>query len=148
MVVLGAVTFLSLVLKLLLASTTVGTNDVTTWADFADLAQRYGGAGLYQRDALFNHPPFMVHVLGLWRSLERHTGVPFPFWVRLPAILADPVTVALVWRLLRPAAGQPGRWAALILLTSAPPLIMISVCWLSSSSDAMCRDKGGHAARR
>jgi len=84
------------------------------------------GEVCYQRDAFFNHPPFMVHMLQLFLYLERRTGMPFPFWLRLPAILADPLTVILVWRLLLPSAGQRGRWLALLLLAAAPPLIMIS----------------------
>jgi len=45
----GTALLLSLAFKLYLAATTVGTSDVGTWAHFAGLAQRYGGAGLYQQ---------------------------------------------------------------------------------------------------
>lgn len=117
---------LSLALKLWLAYTTVGTNDVTAWERFATTAQHVGGAELYRREALFNHPPFMVHLLHLQMYLTQYTGLPFPLWLRLPAILADLGTVIVVWKILAPPPEQPGRRAALFLLAVAPPLIMIS----------------------
>lgn len=117
---------LTLALKLWLASTTIGTNDVPTWERFATTAQQFGGAELYRREVLFNHPPFMVHVLQLLVSLTHRTGLPLPFWLRLPAILADLATVVLVWKILPPRLDQHGRLAALLLLAGAPPLIMIS----------------------
>ena len=65
---------------------------------------------LKRAEALFNHPPFMVHVLQIMTELARRTGLPFFFWLRLPAILAD---VALrfdtvTWRSTGPGAV---RWA-------------------------------------
>ena len=122
----GVVALLSLALKLYIAYATVGTNDVSAWARFANTANWVGGAELYRREALFNHPPFMVHVLQLLVILTRYTGVHFPFWLRLPAILADLVTVVLVWKILTPRPDHWGQLAALLLLAIAPPLLMIS----------------------
>ncbi len=126
MVGISLAALLSLALKLWLAYTTIGTNDVTAWQRFASTAQQFGGAALYRREALFNHPPFMVHVLLLQIYLTQHTGLPFPFWLRLPAILADLGTAILVWKTLTPSLEQRGRLAALLLLALAPPLIMVS----------------------
>ncbi|MFN8644651.1 MAG: hypothetical protein U0802_24415 [Candidatus Binatia bacterium] len=54
---------------------------------------------MYVRNELFNHPPFMIHFLRALSALARWTGAPFPFCLRLPGILADVGTVAIVWRL-------------------------------------------------
>jgi hypothetical protein len=117
---------LALAVKLRLAYATVGTNDATTWARFAETARDVGGAGLYRAEALFNHPPFMVHVLQIMTELARRTGLPFFFWLRLPAILADVAMLLLAWLLLAPRLDRPGYRAALLLLAAAPPLVMIS----------------------
>ncbi len=113
-------------LKLRIAYVTFGTNDMTAWQRFASIASQRGGAELYLHEALFNHPPFMVHVLQFLVYLTHRTGVPFPFWLRLPANLADSVTVILVWKTLTPRPEEWGRRGALLLLAVAPPLIMIS----------------------
>ncbi len=119
-------------LKMRIALTTCGTNDVSYWAWFLERLRESGGVGLYHAtdpangSKFFNHPPFMIRGLQLVARLTATSGVPFPFWLRLPAILADVVSLVLVWRLL---ARQPGSarlpWG-LLLLAVAPPSIMIS----------------------
>ena len=124
--VITVAALVALAIKLWLAYTTIGTNDATTWARFAATARAVGGAGLYRAEVLFNHPPFMIHVILLMAELAERTGSAFVFWLRLPAIIADLALVALVWRLLGPRMTQTGFRVALLLLALAPPLIMIS----------------------
>ncbi|HZO09172.1 MAG TPA: hypothetical protein VFC77_07330, partial [Myxococcota bacterium] len=53
----------ALALKLFLAATTIGTNDVRAFWYFL---QEYRGSGailLYEKDSEFNHPPFVIHWL-------------------------------------------------------------------------------------
>ncbi|HKC23751.1 MAG TPA: hypothetical protein VKF32_03365, partial [Thermoanaerobaculia bacterium] len=80
---------LALAVKLVLASTTHGTNDIRAFWYFL---QEYRGSGarlLYEKESEFNHPPFVIRwLLGL-RWLEQTTGWPPWFWVRVPSILAD-----------------------------------------------------------
>jgi Gpi18-like mannosyltransferase len=88
--------------KLAVALNTIGTNDVTTWRRFADSIDTYGALWLYQRDILFNHPPFLAHALPVLNWLARHTALGFPFWMRLPAILADFGSLWLLAAIVRP----------------------------------------------
>lgn len=129
---------LAFALKLSIAYTTYGTNDMTSWQRFAAVAHHVGGAALYRSEALFNHPPFMVHVLQVLVQLTYRTGIPFPFWLRLPAILADLVTVILVGKLLTPQHQDWGRRGALVLLAVAPALIMISGFHGNTDPAMMC----------
>lgn len=54
-----------LFLKLVIAYTTFGTNDMTTWLRFLEGLRDHGGLALYQRErgAIdgFFHPPFKIH---------------------------------------------------------------------------------------
>jgi len=106
--------------KLLLAWFTVGSNDVVTWLTFAKTAQTcggcvYGSLGPYGDP--FNHPPFIIHVLNL---LPVSSGL-FPFWLRLPSIAADVVSLFLVHR-LEPDLSRN----ALLLLALNPVSVLIS----------------------
>jgi Flp pilus assembly protein TadD len=54
------------------------------------------------------------------------TGIFFPFWLRLPGILADAGSLWLVWRLLGSRVAEPSiRWAALMLAAS-PVTVLVS----------------------
>lgn len=106
-------------LKLLLAWFTVGTNDVVTWSAFAHNARLCGVcvytlAGPYGDP--FNHPPFIIHFLKALPDTEM-----FPFWLRLPSILADIGTAFLVSRLLPSLSPR-----TLVLLALNPISILIS----------------------
>jgi hypothetical protein len=111
--------------KLFLALRTIGTNDVTTFHHFL-VWSRYFGVGLYRADPGFNHPPSMIHVLRLLGWLQSSTSLPFAFWLRLPAILADLGSLWILWELLRSRLHERQiRWA-LLLFAAAPTLILIS----------------------
>ncbi len=124
--VLTAVATLAGLLKIVLALSTIGTDDVIAWEQFAATIHQFGGLKLYYMIDRFNHPPFMVHVLQSMSLLTDLTGVPFPFWLRLPAILADIGTVILIWHLLGAQLGPRVTPAAVVLLAAAPASIFIS----------------------
>ena len=71
----------------------------------------------------------MCCIFSSW--LAGWTGLPFPFWLRLPSILADAANVWIVYKLVgeRVLAGERSERSAfwsLILLAGAPTLILIS----------------------
>ena len=90
-------------LKTTLALRTMGTNDIVTFKQDFEKVDADGWEALY-RDGVdsvspdgksyhhvqvFSHPPFMLHVLPVWRGLASLTGLPLEFWVRLTCSLAD-----------------------------------------------------------
>jgi hypothetical protein len=111
--------------KLALALATYGTNDVYAWERFARWSAIFG-SGLYSADAAFNHPPSMIHVLAAMQWLAKTTGIFFPFWLRLPAILADAGSLWVVWRIFAPRFAEPAvRWS-LLLMALSPVSILVS----------------------
>lgn len=116
---------LAFLCKILLALNTWGTNDVFTWERFADWSRIFG-AGLYVADRGFNHPPAMIHALHAMQWAARVTGIFFPFWLRLPAIVADTASLWIVWQLLSSRFSEPRvRWG-LLLLAASPVLLLVS----------------------
>jgi hypothetical protein len=118
----GACAFL---FKLFLAVRTYGTNDVYSYDQFS-VWSRYLGVSLYHLDPLFNHPPSMIHLLHGLSWLGRVTALPFSFWLRLPAILADAANLWLIWKLLGARVREQSIFWALLLLAAAPTLILVS----------------------
>src|ERR1044072_8848952 len=106
--------------KLVLATVTIGTNDVATWRVFADNAMLCGTCAYELPGRLgdsFNHPPFIIHFL----KLIGPSTAWFPVWLRLPGILADIGTVLLVTRLMPRISTR-----LIILLAVNPVSILVS----------------------
>jgi hypothetical protein len=110
--------------KLVLALKTYGSNDVYTLEEFL-VAWRYLGTDLYRVGAP-NNPPSMLYLWAFLRGLAHLTGLPFSFWFKAPAILADLGSLWLVWRMLRSRLGERSiRWS-LFLMAVAPASVLIS----------------------
>lgn len=116
---------LAFLCKILLALNTFGTNDVYAWERFGHWSRIFG-ATLYDVDPAFNHPPSMMHVLRVMLWLTRTTAIPFQFWLRLPAIVADGASLWIVSRIFADRFQEPAiRWG-LLLLAASPALILVS----------------------
>ena len=123
--IIALAAFAAFLVKIALALRTYGTNDVYTFEKFWHWSQ-YLGVGLYRVAWDYNHPPFMLHMLRAMGWLAEITQIPFSFWLRVPGIVADPITLLLVWKTLGSRAQERSvRWA-LLLLAIAPPLILVS----------------------
>lgn len=133
------ITLLAAALKLYIARTTYGTSDVWYWEVYLTTTRELGAIALYHADEHFNHPPFTTHALLWLGALSDRTGLPFPFWLRVPAILADVVSVGLVATLIarRPLAGRAGI-GTLALLAGAPASVMVSGFHGNTDPVVMC----------
>jgi hypothetical protein len=127
-------------LKTAIAFTTYGSTDVLIFETDVAKMRRDGGLALY-RDGIstewcgqieqlacppFNHPPFMIQVLGGWAFLAHVSGLPFRFWLRLTCAVADLGSLALLVRLLRRRLSEPQARVALLWFAASPIAILIS----------------------
>jgi hypothetical protein len=121
------------VVKLILAATTQGTNDVFNWAQFAQGVRQYGPIDIYGHRFLvgthlfpvYNHPPLMGWMLVLFNKLD-DLGIPFRFMIRVPATLADIVTTLLVFELVRSRRSLLEATVAGVMVAASPALIIVS----------------------
>jgi hypothetical protein len=116
--------------KLYLALTTAGTIDAAGFADHLAKIEQFGGVGAYRvRGAFnnpFNSPPFMIHALKAMGWLAQTTPLPFPFWLRLPSVLADVGSFLITSRLLARLWPERDQTWPLMVVALSPVSIMLS----------------------
>lgn len=121
---------LALVLKLVIALNTVGTNDVISLYQFGTCLTQHGLYWTYKNVIAFNHPPLVACFLEVAVrlsniSLLQQNGLTFPFWVRLPGILADFVSVLVVLAISRQLRVKIPTWSLHVFALS-PVSLMIT----------------------
>ncbi len=117
----------STVVKLRLAATTAGTNDIIHWRDFAAGVHGLGPIDIYSTHFLtpYNHPPLIGWFLVAVNAIASH-GPSARFLLRVPASLADVVTTVLVFELVRLRRSLTEATAAAAILSVSPILITVS----------------------
>lgn len=121
------VAFVALAIKLLLASVTYGTSDVTSWIQFAQGVRQAGPVGVYRLHflTLFNHPPLVPYFL-IGVNAFTHVGLPVKFTIRAVASLSDVGSAFLIFALLRRRRSlREATWAA-VLVAASPVLMTVS----------------------
>ncbi|PKL48514.1 MAG: hypothetical protein CVV42_09510 [Candidatus Riflebacteria bacterium HGW-Riflebacteria-2] len=114
------------VVKLKFAFTTIGTNDVTTWAFFMNYIAENGSVDIYKNISHYNHPPLMSQVLILFNILQHYVYNGFPFLIRLPAILADIGSCVLVYKLSNEYYDEKSAFFSVLIMSFSPILIFVS----------------------
>jgi hypothetical protein len=130
---IGIALALSTGLKLWLALTTFGTNDVRYWQSFMGYIVEKGSVTIYRDLRYYNHPPAMSGLLWLMHLVAAYAPNGFPFVMRLPAILADVASTLLVYRLV--AFGWDARRALFCALGVALSPILVLVSGFHGNTD-------------
>jgi hypothetical protein len=126
----------ALVAKLFCAAKTVGTNDTVFFYGFGKAINKQGLTWTYEQVAIFNHTPLVGGYAALIQAAEERCGgkiesVPYylqmkllPFFLRLPGIIADFLSVLVLIRLRTKIGGPP--WWAIGLFALSPVAFMVS----------------------
>jgi uncharacterized membrane protein len=122
---------IALIVKLLIAWNTFGTNDVVTFYLFGKSLADHGLEWTYQNTILFNHPPLTAYFLRAIYSLHHlpileASGITFPFLLRLPGIVADFVVILLLLQIRENDARLRLPTWALVIFALSPLSIMVS----------------------
>ena len=99
----------ALVAKLYCAAMTVGTNDTVFFYGFGKIINQHGLAWAYERVPIFNHTPLIGSYAALLQRIEPGAQMKMellPFFLRLPGIIADFLSVLVLIR-LRGKIGSP-----------------------------------------
>ena len=126
LLIVGAPLAFATGLKLWLALTTVGTNDVRYWHTFMNYIVAKGSVTIYRDIWYYNHPPMMSGLLRVLSRLVPYAPNGFPFLIRLPAITADTVTTIIMFRLVSFAWNERRARACAASVALSPILIMVS----------------------
>ncbi len=119
-----------LVIKLVIAATTFGTNDIVHWGDFLLGVRQAGPVGIYAltfpaNNSFYNHPPLVGYLL-YFVDLVQDAGVPYRFTIRAISSLADVGTALVVFELLRRRMSTTRARTAAVLVAVSPILVMVS----------------------
>jgi Glycosyltransferase family 87 len=112
-----------------------GSNDMATWAQFAEHINAKGLWQTYRDIEYFNHPPLMGLLAAGFMKLSVWLHVPFRVLWKLPPLAADLCALRLLWGCFRP---RGKLWAAgAVALFSINP-ISISVTAFHGNTDSVC----------
>ena len=116
-----------MLLRLWIAASTFGSDDVHYWMQFAAGVRHFGPMGIYGHsfDAQYNHPPLAGWMLLLIDHLQR-TGLSFPFLVRVPASVADGITGVLLFLLIDRYGRRHTAVLAAVAFMLSPLAVIVS----------------------
>ena len=118
---------IALAVKLYCAAMTVGTNDTIFFYGFGKMINLHGLAWTYDHVPIFNHTPLVGAYAALLQRIEPGSQMKMellPFFLRLPGIIADFLSVLILIR-LRTKIGSPPWWA-IGLFALSPVAFMVS----------------------
>ena len=121
-----------LFLRLYLASATRGTADADLWTEHAAGVNADGLIGHYERNVLFNHPPFAGYLMAKLWQLADYWRIEFRVLYRSIFSMVDLVNVWLLLRVL-----ESHRWRYLLagLYAVAPVALVLSA--MHGNTDAL-----------
>lgn len=126
-----AASLFSLVLKLLIAMNTYGTEDVDTWRRFAFGVRQHGPVGIYgvnykaRTGLLYNHPPLVGDLLAVLNTLS-DWRLGFQITLRGLSSLSDVVSALVVFELLRTRTDLTRARRAALGVALSPVLVLVS----------------------
>lgn len=119
-----ALALLATGLKLYCAWTTIGTNDVMLNFSYGHKIAEDGLVAMYRATPLFNHTPLIGSLVASAFAAGGESGARFPFFLRLPGILADFISVLILLRIQAKTGAK--FWWGLALLAASPVSLMVS----------------------
>ena len=128
----------ALLVRVLIAIVSVGTNDARLFWLFASEIRQFGIVPTYGIDGLFNHPPLVAAWIQLAASVAGSSQPSdqfhlFTFVFKLPIMLTDTLGAWLIWRIWRPRIGAAP--AAAIAATAAWSLCGILISGYHCNTD-------------
>jgi hypothetical protein len=125
------VALLVLALKLLLATTTFGTEDIRTWTGFAAGVKAHGPVGVYGIDfshlhhGLYNHPPLIGFYLQVINALSS-IGIPLKVTMRTVSSCADVISALVIFEIVRRRRSLGTASLAGAAVAASPVLLLVS----------------------
>lgn len=109
-------------LRLLIAMISDGTNDFRIWVAIATEVSEKGLFGAYRAMQEMNHPPLAV----LWSVFALKFGTWFSLLIKLPAIIGDALSIALLGKIWLERGNLPAARAAMFAMALSPIAILVS----------------------
>ena len=124
-----------LALRFWVASHSIGSDDVTLWLDHARFVRDHGVGYALEHSETYNHPPLMGYWAAAASEVARERLRTFAILIKLPGLLAELGTAALLYRIGCAHHGPGG--GALAVATYGWALCAILVSGFHGSTDAI-----------
>jgi len=95
-VVICGCALVGIVVRCLISSQSIGSNDVVNWYFSAERVLKMGLIKAYESDPYSNNPPLISLLMSTLLSASRAFTIPFPILVRSVGILGETLSIALV----------------------------------------------------
>jgi len=122
-------------LRLELALISLGSSDIFIWRYIAETIDQFGLAYMYDNVRLFNHPPLMGYFAQGALHIAQATGFSFAFIFKLNGMVADLLTMWILWRIWR-TYGQ--RQAAIAIAAFSVSVLAILISAYHGNTDSLC----------
>jgi Glycosyltransferase family 87 len=113
----------------------IGSNDMTTWREFAEQITRTSVGQLYDEREYFNHPPLMGFLASGLCTLSQWSGIRFEYLFKAPMLLADVASGALLYHGYKPR-GEVRAALVFALFCCNPVSILITA--YHGNTDSLC----------
>lgn len=143
----------ALLIRVLILVLSVGSNDVGIWAWVANHIQQLGLLGAYEAIFEANHPPAAALYMSWAFGVD--SGLLFPWLVKLPALVGDMATAALIWHVVARHRGPETARGVTVAYLFNPLTILLSafhgntdvlyVALLFAATVALAEDRPGWA---
>jgi uncharacterized membrane protein YuzA (DUF378 family) len=96
----------------------LGTNDVTSWYEYAESIAANGLAETYRNVQLFNHPPLIgLYAMQSWRWSGEDLWT-FAHLIKIPGLMGEALILWALWRFADPKASAAYAWLPAAILIS------------------------------
>jgi len=139
----GAV-FFGIILRIVLILCSTGSNDMLFWTHFAEFLDQHGLWNTYLSISYFNHPPVMGLMAEWLHRFSEVSGIPFRIVFKIPMLIADIVTLYLLWSVWNSRFGATDErsgscrsaWIALAIFSCNPISILVTA--FHGNTDSLC----------
>ena len=123
-----AVAACALIVELVLAATTYGTNDITSWMTFARAVGLVGPVRVYGyhfTNDIYNHPPLVGYFLLAINDLNQ-VGLHLNFTLRAVSSICGTASALLIFDLVRPRHSLKEASRAGVAIAASPVIVAVS----------------------
>ena len=113
-------------IRLVIASSTFGTNDALIWTQLADLINEDGLPDVYALTPFMNHPPLPALYMAGARAWATSVEIPFAFALKLPALVGDGLSATAIYLSRRSATNVQRARRSVMWFLFNPAVIALS----------------------
>lgn len=115
----------AVLIRVLVAAVSYGTNDAVLWREYAYLVNRFGLLHAWNYDPFLNHPPLPLGWAYLCFVFAGSSFYVYCLVLKVPAILGDLLAIRTIWQCARESGSDERRAITIATLFALNPLAIL-----------------------